>query len=119
MPRRGPTIATEVLRLVHERGPQAIDALVPEIVRAGLTRAKNPRGAVLAAIDIKPDFLRDWDGRWCSLADQLEGAIFTHRPASLELANEVVILSDDLSLVERFALPGRPFARGGDTHLDF
>ncbi|MEO5704317.1 MAG: hypothetical protein ABIZ52_08550 [Candidatus Limnocylindrales bacterium] len=119
MPRRGPTIATEVLRLVHERGPQELDALATEIVRGGLTRAKDPRRAVLAAIDIKPDFLRDWDGRWCSLADQLEGAMFTHRPASLELRNEVVILPDDLSLVERFVLPGRPFAPGGETHLDF
>lgn len=119
MPRRGPTIATEVLRLVHDRGPQDLDALVPEILRAGLTRAKDPRRAVLAAIDIKPDFIRDWDGRWCSLADQLEGAMFTHRPTSLELRNEVVILPDDLSLVERFALPRRPLARGGEAHLDF
>lgn len=119
MPRRGPTIASEVLRLVHERGPQHLDALVPEIVRAGLTRAKTPRRAVVAAIDIKPEFLRDWDGRWCSIADQLEGAIFTHRPTSLELGNEVVILPDDLALVERFALPGRPLVRGGEAHLDF
>lgn len=119
MSRRGPTIATEALRLVHERGPQELDALATEIVRAGLTRAKDPRRAVLAAIDIKADFLRDWAGRWCSLADQLEGAMFTHRPTSLELQNEVVILPDDLSLVERFALPGRPFARGGEAHLDF
>lgn len=119
MPRRGPTIASEVLRLVHERGPQELDALVAEIVRAGLTRARDPRAAVLAAIDIKPDFLRDWDGRWCSLADQLEGAMFTHRLTSLELRTEVVILPDDLCLVERFALRGRPFAGGGDVHLDF
>lgn len=119
MPRRGPTIASEVVRLVHERGPQELDALVAEIVRAELTRAKDPRRAVVAAIDIKPDFIRDWDGRWCLLADQLEGAIFTHRPTTLELRDEIVILPDDLSLVERFVLPGRPFARGGETHLDF
>lgn len=119
MPRRGPTIASEVLRFVHERGPQDLDALAAEIVRAGLTHARDPRRAVLAAIDYRPDFLRDWDGRWCSLADQLEGSIFTHRPTSLELRNEVVILPDDLYLVERFALHGRPFAGGGDVHLDF
>lgn len=118
MPRRGPTIASEVLRLVHERGPQELDALVPEIVSAGLTQAKDPRRAVMAAIDIKPEFLRDWAGRWCSIADQLEGTMFTHRPTSVELANEVAILSTDLHLVERFALPGRQFARGGEVHLD-
>jgi hypothetical protein len=119
MSRRGPTIAAEALRLIHDRGPQELDALAAEIASAGLTRAKDPRRAVLAAIDIKPEFLRDWAGRWCSLADQVEGAMFTHRPSSLELQNEVVILPDDLSLVERFALPGRPLARGGDVHLDF
>jgi hypothetical protein len=119
MPRRGPTIASEVLRWVHERGPQDLDALVAATVRAGLTHAKDPRRAVVAAIDYKPDFLRDWDGRWCVLADQLEGAIFTHRPSSLELRSEVVILPDDLYLIERFALPGRPFVRGGETHLDY
>lgn len=119
MARRGPTIAATVLRLVHERGPQDLDALVPEIVRAGLTRARDPRRAVLAAIDIKPDFLRDWEGRWCSLADQLEGSIFTHRPTSLERRNEIVILPDDLYLIERFALLGRPFAGGGEVHLDW
>jgi hypothetical protein len=119
MSRRGPTIAETVLRLVHERGPQELDALVPEIVSAGLTKAKDPRRAVLAAIDTKPDFLRDWEGRWCSIADQLEGAIFTHRPTSLERRDEIVILPDDLHLVERLVLHGRPFAGGGDLHLDF
>jgi hypothetical protein len=119
MARRGPTIAAEALRIVHERGPQELDALIAEILRAGLTRAKNPRAAVLAAIDIKPEFVRDWDGRWCSLADQLEGAIFTHRPTSLELRNEIVMLPDDLYLVQRFTLPRRPFAGGGEVHLDY
>ena len=119
MPRGQPTIAAAVLQLVHERGPQDLDALVPEIVRAGLTRARDPRRAVLSAIDIRPEFVRDWDGRWCSLADQLEGSIFTHRPTTLELRNGIVILPDDLALIERFALVGRPFAGGGEVHLDW
>jgi hypothetical protein len=119
MPRHGPTIADAALRLIHERGPQDLDALVPEIVDAGLTRARDPRRAVLAAIESKPDFLPDWEGRWCSLADQLEGAIFTHRLTSLERQDEIVILPDDLHLVERLVLRGGFFARGGDLHLDF
>lgn len=119
MARGRPTIATEALRLVHEHGPQELDSLVAHVVAAGLTNAKDPRRAVVAAIDYKSEFLRDWEGRWCSLADQLEGAMFTHRPTSIEQREEVVILPDDLYLVERFALRERPFGRGGEVHLDF
>ncbi len=119
MPRRQPTIADTALRLIHERGPQDLDALASEILAAGLTRARDPRRAVLAAVDIKPHFLRDSQGRWCSLPDQLEGAVFTIRPTTLERRDEVVILPDDLHLVERLVLGRGRKARGGDLHLDF
>ena len=70
MPPRGPTIAETALRLIRDHGPQHLDALVPAIVAAGRTMAKDPRAAVRAAIDINPEFIQAWDGRWCSLADQ-------------------------------------------------
>jgi hypothetical protein len=119
MARRGPTIADTVLDLIRERGPQSLDALVPQIVAAGRTQAKDPRRAVSAAIDAHPGFVQAWDGRWCSLVDQLDGAIFTTPVTGLERQGEIVLLRDDLALVERLALRARPFAGGGEVHLDY
>lgn len=118
MPRRGPTIADTVLGLIHERGPLPIETLVPEVVAAGRTQAKNPRAAVAAAIDAHPGFVQAWDGRWCSLVDQLEGAIFTTPLTSLERRDEVILLRDDLELVGRLAARSVPLARAGEAHVD-
>jgi hypothetical protein len=119
MAARRQTIADEVLRTIKERGPQDLDDLTNVVVGAGLTRAKDPRRAVTAAIDFHPAFLRDWEGRWCSIADQLNGTIFTRRPTSLELYDGVILMVEDLHLVERLALRGRPFVGGGEVHLDY
>ena len=118
MPRTGPTIAGTALQLIRERGPQQLDALVPEIVAAGRTRARDPRAAVRAAIDVNPEFIQAWDGRWCSLVDQLEGAIFAAPVTRLERADGVVILNAQLELLRRLALLPRPLVGGGDVHLD-
>jgi hypothetical protein len=119
MARSGPTIADTVLALVRERGPQSLDSLVPEVVAAGRTKARDPRRAVQAAIDAHPAFVQAWDGRWCSLVDQLEGAIFTARLTRLERQDGIVIMGDDLALVQRLALRPIPFARGDEVHLDY
>lgn len=119
MARSGPTIAETVLGLVRERGPQSLDALVPEVVAAGRTQARDPRRAVQAAIDANPRFLQAWDGRWCSLVDQLEGATFAASLTRLERQDGIVIMRDDLALVQRLALRSIPFARGGEVHLDY
>ncbi len=116
MPPRGPTIAETALQLIREQGPQQLDALVPAIVAAGRTRAKDPRAAVRAAIEVNPDFLQARDGRWCSLVDQLDGAIFTTPVTRFEQSDGVVILGSHLALVERLVLRPRPFAGGGDVH---
>jgi hypothetical protein len=117
MPRRGPTIAETALRLIREQGPQSLDSLVPAIVAAGRTTAKDPRAAVRAAIDVNPEFVQAWDGRWCSLVDQLEGAIFTTRITRLERRDGIVILRDHLALLEQLALRPRSFPGGGDIHV--
>lgn len=119
MPRRGPTIADTVLALIRERGPMTLDGLVPTIVAAGRTRAKNPLNSVRAAIAYHAAFIESPEGRWHSLADQLEGAVFTVRLTSLERREEIVVVRDDLSLVRRLA-PHPHEVRGGDSvHLDY
>ncbi len=119
MPGRGPTIAEAALTLIRERGRQPLDALVPELVATGRTRAKDPRRAVSAALEMSPDLLRAWDDRWCSIVEQLDGAMFTTPVTTLERENSVVFLRDYLALVERLASRSRPFVGGGDVHLDF
>ena len=119
MPRRGPTIADTVLALIRERGPMTLDGLVPTIVAAGRTRAKNPLSAVRSAIAYNEAFIEGTGGRWHSLADQLEGAVFTVRLTSLERRDEIVVVRDDLSLVMRLA-PRPHQVRGGESvHLDY
>lgn len=119
MPRSSPTIADLALAAITDRGPQALDALVEVAVSAGRTRARDPHRAVTVALEANPRLLQGWDGRWYSLIRQLEGAIFTCRPTTLERRNDVLLLRDWMHLVERLALRTVPFVRGGDVHLDF
>ncbi len=119
MPRRGPTIAETALELIRERGPMPLEGLVPAIVAAGRTRAKDPQAAVRTAIGYNPAFLEGPDGRWFSLADQLEGAMFTVRLTSLERREEIVLVRDDLSLVERLAPHAHQVRSGDSVHLDY
>jgi hypothetical protein len=119
MPRRGPTIAETVLELIREHGPMTLEGLVPPIVAAGRTRAKDPQNAVRTAIAYNRAFIESPDGRWFSLADQLEGAVFTARLTSLERREEIVLVRDDLALLERLA-PHAHRVRSEETvHLDF
>ena len=119
MPRRGPTIAETVLELIRERGPMPLDALVPPVVAAGRTRAKDPQGAVRTAIADNRAFIESPDGRWHSLADQLEGAVFTARLTSLERREEIVLVRDDLALVERLAPHSHQVRSEDMVHLDY
>jgi hypothetical protein len=119
MPRRGPTIAETVLELIRERGPMTLDGLVPPIVAAGRTRARNPHNAVRTAIAYNPAFIESPDGRWHSLADQLEGAVFTVRLTSLERREEIVVVRDDLALVERLAPHSHQVRSEDIVHLDY
>lgn len=119
MPRRGPTIAETVLELIRERGPMTLDGLVPPIVAAGRTRAKDPQGAVRTAIAYNSGFIESPDGRWFSLADQLEGALFTARLTSLERREEIVLVRDDLALVERLVPHSHRIRSGDVVHLDY
>jgi hypothetical protein len=117
MGQRGPTIAEIALGVIRELGPQALDVLVRVVVAAGRTRAKDPRRAVSAAIAGSPEFLEAWDGRWCSIVEQLDGAMFTTPVSGLERRDGVVVLRDHLALVEKLAARPRPVAGGGDVHL--
>ncbi len=119
MSRRGPTIADTALELIRQRGPMTLDGLVPPIVAAGRTRAKNPQSAVRAAIACYAVFIESPEGRWHSLADQMEGAVFTVRLTSLERREEIVLVRDDLSLVRRLAPHPHEVGGGDAVHLDY
>jgi hypothetical protein len=119
MARRGPTIAETVLELIRERGPMTLDGLVPPVVASGWTRARNPQNAVRAAIASNAAFIEGADGRWHSLADQLEGAVFSARITSLERQEGIVLVRDDLALVERLVRRPHRVGRGDVVHLDF
>src|ERR1700693_1418943 len=103
MARPVPTIAETVLELIRERGPMTLDGLVPPIVAAGRTRARDPQNAVRTAIASNAGLIESPDGRWHSLADQLGGAVFTGRLTSFERQEEIVLVRDDLALVGRLA----------------
>lgn len=120
MARRGPTIVDTVLDVIRARGPTSLDALAEEVVAAGRTRAKDPRRAVSAAIASNRRFAQAWDGRWCSLPEQLEGTVFTTPLTALERRDELVLVRDDLALVERIVPWSHEAERRGDigVHID-
>lgn len=119
MSKRGPTIADTVLELIRERGPMTLDGLVPPIVAAGRTRAKNPQNAVRTAIASNAAFIESPEGRWHSLADQLEGAVFTVRLTSLERREEIILVRNELSLVRRLAPHPHQVRDGDAVHVDY
>ena len=119
MPRRGPTIAETVLELIRERGPMTLDQLVPPVVEAGRTRAKDPHAAVRSAISYHLEFIEALDGRWYSVADQLDGAVFTVRPTVFEQREEIVLVREDLGLAERLLPRPHQVQRTDGIHLDY
>lgn len=118
MARTGPTIAEAALALIRERGPMTVDELVPPLVETGRTRAKDPAGAVRTAIGYNPAFIEGLDGRWYSLAIQLEGAVFTVPLTDTERDEEIVVARDGLSLVEQFLRRTYRPEDAEDVHLD-
>lgn len=120
MARRGPTIADTARDLIRAHGPLTLEALVPRVVAAGRTRAKDPRAAVQSALAANADFLEAADGRWCSLAVQLDGAVFTTALVGLERREGIVLARSGLCLVERLLTrAARPLVEGGEVHLDW
>lgn len=123
MPRPGPTIAEIAATTIRATGPQDTDALTEAVVAAGRSKARDPRAVVNAALLDHPWFIRDWDDRWCILADQLEGAMFSARITEFERRHEIVLMRAHLSLPRRLAIGrghrgGRRFRGGGMVRLD-
>lgn len=119
MARRGQTIAGAAQQLIHERGPQAIESIVAAMVAEGRTHAIDPRRAVESGLGIHGGLVLARDGRWCSLADQLDGAILGTRLTALERRHGIVLLRGSLVLVERL-LPRAAYRPGGNgIRLEF
>jgi hypothetical protein len=118
MPKRI-TIADATLALIEERGALALDDVVPEMAALGRTRAKDPVQAVRSAIMFEARILHGRDGRLYSLGAQLEDAVFTVAPTTLERDAGVVLVRDELDLVRRAVGRGgtrRPIE--GRIHID-
>ena len=123
MPRSGPTIAEISLATIREHGPQDTEALTDVVVAAGRSKARDPRAVVSAALMEHPGLIRDWDDRWCSLVDHLEGTVFSARLTEFEQRHGVIFMRPDLSLPRRLAAGrafrgGRPFKGGGVVRLE-
>lgn len=123
MPRSGPTIAEIAAATIRAAGPQDTDSLTGAVVAAGRSKARDPRAVVHATLADHPWFIRDWDDRWCVLADQLEGAVFSARLTEFERRHEIVLMRDSLSLPRPLAIgrgyrSGRSFHGGGVVRLD-
>jgi hypothetical protein len=118
MARSGPTIADTALQLIQAGGPMRLGELAAGVVAAGRTRAKDPIAAVRAAIDIDHRFIQAVNGRWCSLADQLEGAMLTTTITAFEQRDEIVMVRTHLAPMAQLA-PWSHQTRGDDeVHLD-
>lgn len=123
MPRSGPTIAEIAAASIRSAGPQDTASLTEVVVAAGRSRARDPQAVVHATLADHPWFIRDWDDRWCILADQLEGATFSTRLTEFERRHEIVLMRDNLSLPRRLATGrghhrGRAFRGGGMVRLE-
>lgn len=118
MARGGPTIADTALGLVEAKGRMTLEDLAAGVVAAGRTRAKDPIAAVRAAIGYDHRFIQAVDGRWCSLADQLEGAMLTTTITAFERRDEIVMVRNHLAPMARLA-PWSHEVRGKDeVHID-
>jgi hypothetical protein len=113
MATRGPTITETLATLLVERGGQRPEELGAQLVALGRTRARNPELTALRALEIDRRFSVGQDGRWWSLAAQLEGAQFTVAPTTLERDHEFVLVRPDLALVARL-LPRTWWSRHGE-----
>lgn len=123
MPRSGPTIAEIAAASIRSRGPQDTASLTEVVVAAGRSKARDPHAVVHATLVDHRWFIRDWDDRWCILADQLDGALFSTRITDFERRHEIVLMRDHLSLPRRLAIgsghrAGRAFRGGGTVRLE-
>jgi prevent-host-death family protein len=109
MARGRPTIADTALELIKSSGPQRLEELVPAVVAAGGTAARNPANAVASAIAHDPRFL-EADGCWFSMVDLLNGVVFTRRPTGVERLFQVAVLLEEDDLIERVVRSARSVA---------
>jgi hypothetical protein len=119
MARRGPTIADGALELIRERGPQTLEELASVLAERGRTKAKDPLAAVRSAIGYRTAFVQDRAGRWYSLADQLEGAIFTVRQTAFERRDNIVLVRGHLQLLDQLLSRDRWRFDPSAVHLAF
>ncbi|WP_217914080.1 hypothetical protein [Miltoncostaea marina] len=111
-------IADAVLSLLAA-GPLGADRLGAELTRAGVTRARDPAGAVRRAVRDDRRVIELPDGRLASVAQALDGLALTAEVSPADAAAGAACLERDLAPLEVAGVAGPlPLprdARAGDT----
>lgn len=111
-------LAQTLHQLLAELGPMSEDQLRAEARRAGF--ADDPAAISLILHDDAemPPIVCLADGRLAILSTLLHGRVFTHRVTAAEIADDVLIIDPDLSvLTPMLEYDGVPLAGGGRLDL--
>ena len=108
-----PTIADTAVELLADAPALTTDEILAVVVERGQTRARDPRTAVHAALDVNIRLVRLHDGRWVAPLHLLDGAVLTHELTQAEAAAGALEMGADIAPLWRLVLAKIPLHAGG------